>query len=59
MAIIVVMAALVGAGVWGAVLLEGHLATPVSGHAAATAPRSSGPVPAPQTARPRPDPSVA
>ena len=29
MAIIVIMAALVGAGVWGAVLLEGHLATPV------------------------------
>jgi len=29
MAIVVVMAALVGAGVWGAILLEGHLAAPV------------------------------
>jgi hypothetical protein len=28
MAIVVVMAALVGAGVWGAILLEGHLAAP-------------------------------
>ncbi len=44
MAIVVVIAALVGAGVWGAVLLEGHLATPV--RPAARRPRRRGhPVP--------------